>query len=196
VVPVKTSHQGERRKAQTQAAEPPEVGIFWLVDGKLVIDRTALSKAENYGAFKVHPGDHCSVWEMFQRGGTVPADIEYEECPRGRVMYDTKTGRFRLLADRCILSLSNDPTHCKNPVAQILASNLLQHPHTLLIPRPTGKGGLAGNFRSGTRVHALGSFSRQPPSWREENRNPLYFKRLRDSRFLQVLRILKVGPVP
>jgi hypothetical protein len=103
VVPVKTSHQGERRKAQTQAAEPPEVGIFWLVDGKLVIDRTALSKAENYGAFKVHPGDHCSVWEKLQRGGVVPSDMEYEKSPRGRVMYDKRTGRFRLLADRCIL---------------------------------------------------------------------------------------------
>jgi hypothetical protein len=73
---MKTSHQGERRKVSRTAAEPPEVGIFWLVDGKLVIDRTALSKAENYGAFKVHPGDHCSVWEKFQRGGAVPA-----ECP-------------------------------------------------------------------------------------------------------------------
>jgi len=29
--------------------------------------------------------------------------MEYEECPRGRVTYDTKARRSRLLADRCIL---------------------------------------------------------------------------------------------
>jgi hypothetical protein len=100
---MKTSHQGERRKPLRLAPEP-KVGIVWLVDGKLAIDNTLLAKAEDYGAFKVHPGDHCSVWEKFQRGGAVPADMEYEECPRGRVTYDTKARRFRLLADRCILS--------------------------------------------------------------------------------------------
>ena len=66
-------------------------------------DGTAISKAENYGAYKVHPGDHCSVWEKLQRGRAVPAHMEYEECPSGRVMYDTKARRFRLLADKCIL---------------------------------------------------------------------------------------------
>jgi hypothetical protein len=100
---MKTSHQGDRRKPLRLAPEP-KVGIVWLVDGKLVIDNTLLAKVEDYGAFKVHPGDHCSVWEKFQRGGAVPADMEYEECPRGRVTYDTKARRLRLLADRCILS--------------------------------------------------------------------------------------------
>lgn len=79
------------------------MGICWLVAGKLLIDSTSLSNAESYGAFKVHAGDHCSVWEKSQRIGAVPADAEYEEFPRGRVMYDTKTRRFRLLADKCIL---------------------------------------------------------------------------------------------
>ena len=81
----------------------PYVGIFWLVDGKLVMDNTALSMSEDYGAFKVHPEDHCSVWERLQRSGAVPAGVEYDECPRGRVKYDAKARRFGLLADRCIL---------------------------------------------------------------------------------------------
>ena len=34
--------------------------------------------------------------------GAVPSE-EYEEYPRGRVAYDTKTGKFTLLADKCIL---------------------------------------------------------------------------------------------
>ena len=94
---MKNAHQDDR------GASEPQVGILWLVDSKLVMDSTFLSMAEDYGAFKVHPGDHCSVWEKLQRCGTVPADMEYEECPRGRVMYDTTARRFSLLVDLCIL---------------------------------------------------------------------------------------------
>jgi hypothetical protein len=33
----------------------------------------------------------------------VSREMEYEEAPRGRVMYNTKTLQFTFLADRCIL---------------------------------------------------------------------------------------------
>jgi hypothetical protein len=79
------------------------VGVFWLVDRTRVIDSTALSEAEDYGDFKIHAGDHYSVWDRFQQAATVPAEMEYEEAPRGRVVYNTKTHRFTLLADKCIL---------------------------------------------------------------------------------------------
>jgi hypothetical protein len=81
----------------------PRVGIFWLLDGKLLIDSTGLSKAEEHGDFKVHPGDHHTVWEQFQQDGSVPPEMEYEEAPRGRVVYNTQAQRFSLLADRCVL---------------------------------------------------------------------------------------------
>ena len=90
---------------QTTKESKPEarVGIFWIVDGELLIDSTLLSEAEEYDDFRIHPRDHISVWETFQQNHTVPADIEYEEFPRGRVIYNTKTQRFRFLADKCIL---------------------------------------------------------------------------------------------
>jgi len=99
---MKNTHQNERRQSSEPAVEP-RVGILWLVAGTLVTDSTAFSMAEDYGAFKVHPGDHCSVWEKLQCCGTAPADMEYEESPRGGVMYDTTARRFSLLADKCIL---------------------------------------------------------------------------------------------
>jgi hypothetical protein len=118
---MKNTQQGEQTKASTPAREP-QVGICWLIGGKLVIDSTGLSNAESYGAFKVYPGDHCSVWENLQRVHVVPADAEYEEFPRGRVMYDTKTRRFRLLADRCILK-------DRGVVTKIIASMNLPRKH-------------------------------------------------------------------
>src|ERR1039458_9625921 len=99
---MENSHQGGGRKVSGTAAEP-RVGIFWLVDGKLVIDSIVLCEAEPYGDHLTHPRGHAEVWGQYQRTGTVPADMDHEESPRGRVMYDTKARRFRLLADRCIL---------------------------------------------------------------------------------------------
>jgi hypothetical protein len=86
-----------------QSEVTPQVGIFWLCDGKPLIDRTLLAESEDYGAFKTHPRSHLEAWSLFQKRGIVPADVEYEEQPRGRVMYNTKTRRFTILADRCIL---------------------------------------------------------------------------------------------
>src|ERR1700688_2310662 len=81
----------------------PHIGIFWIVRGTLVIDRTALGVGEGYGDLLTHPRSHIDVWKKWRLGGKVPGESEYEEFPRGRVMYNTKTQRFTLLADRCIL---------------------------------------------------------------------------------------------
>ena len=99
---MKKSHEGGQRKTSKQKAEP-RVGIFWIVDGKPLLDSASRSDAEPYGDHLTHPRGHVAVWEQYQRLGKVPLESEYEEFPRGRVMFNTKTRRFMLLADRCIL---------------------------------------------------------------------------------------------
>jgi hypothetical protein len=91
------------------------VGIVWGVrDGagplRLVTDRTPLAAAEAYGDCLTHPRGHHEVWEGWRRLGpaglarrglpTLIAWHEYEFFPRGRVVFDTRTGRFTLYADR------------------------------------------------------------------------------------------------
>ena len=51
----------QRRKKE------PRVGIFWLVDGKPLIDVAPLSEAEPYGDHLTHPRGHPEVWEQWQR---------------------------------------------------------------------------------------------------------------------------------
>ena len=63
---------------------------------------TQLAQAGRYGDFAIHERDHYQYWAQLVRSGAVP-DIEYEEYPRGRVSYNEKTGKYTLLADRCIL---------------------------------------------------------------------------------------------
>ncbi len=84
--------------------EEPHLGIFWLVNGRVIIDGAPLSEAEPYGEHRTHPRSHIGVWEQFQQIGKAPRESEYEEYPRGRVMFDKTTGSFTLLADKCILA--------------------------------------------------------------------------------------------
>jgi hypothetical protein len=39
----------------------------------------------------------------FSQAVGLRADVEYEEYPRGRVVYDNRMGRFVIMADSCIL---------------------------------------------------------------------------------------------
>jgi hypothetical protein len=89
-----------RKKTEHQK---PLVGIFWLVNNKLVIDSSPLDQAEPYGDHVGHAASHIDVWAQFQQVGKAPRESEYEEYPRGRVMYHPASGEFTILADPCIL---------------------------------------------------------------------------------------------
>jgi hypothetical protein len=81
----------------------PQVGIFWLVDKRLVIDTIPLSEAGKYGDCKIYEGDHITLWAEMEKREEVPQGSDYEEHPRGRVNFNTKTQQFTLYLDRCIL---------------------------------------------------------------------------------------------
>lgn len=99
--------------------DPPLLGIFWGVkEGSepvcLVTDTTPLADGELYGEFLTHPRGHFDVWEAWRRlghGGLAkrgfPKAIawhEYEDFPRGRVVYHRQTERFIIYADRALQS--------------------------------------------------------------------------------------------
>ena len=97
-----------KRCGQSHTGQPePRVGIFWLIGQRLVIDTMPLSKASKYGDCKIYEGDHITLWSEMEKRGEVPRETDYEEHPRGRVNYNTKTQRFTLFLDRCILRKKN-----------------------------------------------------------------------------------------
>ena len=89
---------------------PPSLGIFWCVAGILVIDRSPMDEGERYGDCLTHAGGHYDRWENWRALGAerlrsigFPDCIEsteYEEWPRGRIVYETLAKRFVLYADR------------------------------------------------------------------------------------------------
>jgi hypothetical protein len=81
----------------------PNVGIIFLVGKTLLIDRTPVSDGEMYSDFRIHGRGHDIYWETLKESGLVPQDSEYDYYPRGRVAYNTKTEKYSLFLDRCIL---------------------------------------------------------------------------------------------
>ena len=89
---------------------PPAVGIFWRVSDVLVIDRSPLDEAEPYGDCMTHPVGHYERWQEWQALGAAqlvalgfPASIlssEYDEWPRGRIVYEAPSRKYVLYADR------------------------------------------------------------------------------------------------
>jgi hypothetical protein len=95
-------------------AETGRVGPFWVVEdgGKPVVIAlvVALEQADPYGGMLTVDTGHLEHWTRLARRGaralresgvpTAPVWSEYEEWPRGRVLFDTSTRRFVIRADR------------------------------------------------------------------------------------------------
>jgi hypothetical protein len=81
----------------------PYVGIIFLVGKRLLIDRTPVCEGGVYGDFRIHERGHDMYWETMKETGVVPQDSEYDDYPRGRVAFNTKTEKYSLFIDRCIL---------------------------------------------------------------------------------------------
>lgn len=88
----------------------PSVGIFWRVEDVLVIDRSTLDNAEPYGDCITHASGHYERWEewsVLSRAQRASAGFpdriaysEYDQWPRGRIVYEKPKRRFVLYADR------------------------------------------------------------------------------------------------
>lgn len=96
-------YRAAQRCRAAKKAKVPRVGIVFAYERKAFIDSTPVTEAESYAHFKIHGRDHHQYWLQLQQKKAVPAEVEYDEVPRGRVAYNTKTRRYTLLLDRCIL---------------------------------------------------------------------------------------------
>ena len=96
------------------APETGRVGLFWVVEegGRPSVIALAVPcrQAEVYGDMLTLDTGHLQYWtELAMRGAsalraagrpTVPVWSEYDEWPRGRVLYDCEARRFVIRADR------------------------------------------------------------------------------------------------
>jgi hypothetical protein len=91
------------------------IGIFWGISNpdqswSILTDKCSLAEAEPYGDFLTFSRGHHDVWADWQRLGSaalakrgIPRAVayhEYEEFPRGRIVYHIKEREFIIYADR------------------------------------------------------------------------------------------------
>lgn len=66
----------------------PRVGIFWIdATGRMFSESVTLQSAEGYGEFKIFDGSHYALWKKAVEVVPQWKGREYEEIPRGRVVY-------------------------------------------------------------------------------------------------------------
>jgi hypothetical protein len=94
----------------------PHVGIFWLVqtpkgEARLLAAGCPLGQVEPYGDCLTYGPGHYETWTQWRCDRTVdPAlrglvrSYEYEDWPRGRIVFDRARELFVLYADRKLLT--------------------------------------------------------------------------------------------
>jgi hypothetical protein len=96
-------------------ADEPSVGIFWVVKGssrkaRLLTAGCSLKAAEPYGDFLTFSDGHYEVWERWRKAKKSDPGLraalrtfEYEDWPRGRIVFDQSKSNFILYADRKLM---------------------------------------------------------------------------------------------
>jgi len=79
--------------APPDPASIPEVGIWWLWRGRLLKSSVPYPEGTRYDRHVNGTEDHYSFWPRLQAVHTELRGLEYEEVPRGRVIYDTAARR-------------------------------------------------------------------------------------------------------
>ena len=75
-------------RAKSKTASLPEVGIFWIdLKGTMFAESVSIRDAEDFGDFKIFGGDHYNLWHKAVRENPQWDGFEYEEIPRGRVIW-------------------------------------------------------------------------------------------------------------
>ncbi len=100
----------------TAPGETPHVGIFWLVQtsngkARLLAAGCPLDQAEPYGDCLTYGPGHYETWDHWRREQTVNPALralvrshEYEDWPRGRIVFDRARDLFIIYADRKLLT--------------------------------------------------------------------------------------------
>ena len=80
----------------------PKIGIFWLLEnGRLIVDAAPYDRPDKVSGNYAGYSDHYHFWETKIRPDL---DREYTDNPRGRVVYNLKTGKAKIMAGKKLLA--------------------------------------------------------------------------------------------
>jgi len=71
-----------------------DIGVFWIFKNKVFFETQKLEDIESINGFKDSDLSHYQVWDKIKNKHSKFYLYEYEEIPRGRVVYDTEKNQF------------------------------------------------------------------------------------------------------
>jgi hypothetical protein len=80
-----------------------KVGIFWVYQGEIIAVPVEREAGEDDGLFINGPQGHAEAWEALRRRDPHLRYLEYEQVPRGRVLFDKRQRRYLVYLDRVLL---------------------------------------------------------------------------------------------
>jgi hypothetical protein len=89
---------------RSRLASMPEVGLFWLIDNKLVADSIPWRQGDVYGGFYGGKSGHAALWTTLQRLVPQWQGKEYTDFPRGRVLFDSMEEVFLVYSSRLLIN--------------------------------------------------------------------------------------------
>ena len=90
----------------------------------------ALTEADDYGDFRIFGGNHYDLWDKAVRANPKWQGKEYEEVPRGRVVYkkDPKKSEFVIYLPKRIMKYKNKVINKFNlPLNQVKVDTSDEH---------------------------------------------------------------------
>ena len=80
-------------KLHGKKASIPEVGFFWIdMTGLMYAESVPVNSVKDYGGFKGLDASHYDVWNKAVRTNPKWKGLEYEDVPRGRVIWQAGEG--------------------------------------------------------------------------------------------------------
>lgn len=79
---------------QDQAGKPGSVGIFWFFRGEIIADAIPVAEGDQYGKYVNNPLSHHDYWNALRKKERRLSAYEYDQVPRGRVVYDNEEDRY------------------------------------------------------------------------------------------------------
>src|SRR5436190_755945 len=80
----------------------PQIGIFWVFRGKVLAATAPLEDGAPSAESLDSPHDHVRVWPTLQQKNPALRSLEYEEIPRGRIVFIKRTKQFHVYADKAL----------------------------------------------------------------------------------------------
>ena len=77
-----------------------DIGVFWIFDNKVFLETQKLEDIKSINGFKDSDLSHYQAWDKVKTQHPKFYLYEYEDIPRGRIVYDIEKNEFIIYCNK------------------------------------------------------------------------------------------------